>query len=60
VKFLKEIVESISQQGILDLGDLYTGRQFKSIHDGGIEGVFDSETSDKVFEILGRINQGVG
>lgn len=60
VKFLKEIVDSISQQGILELGDLYTGRRFKSIHDGGIDGVFDSETTDRVFEILGRINQGVG
>lgn len=60
VKFLKEIVESVSQRGILELGDLYTGRRFKSIHDGGIDGVFDSETTDKVFEILGRINKGVG
>jgi len=60
VKFLKEIVESLSQQGILELGDLYTGLQFKNIHDGGIEGVFGPETTDKVFEILGRINRGVG
>jgi type I restriction enzyme R subunit len=60
VKFLKEIVESLSHQGIFELGDLYTGRRFKNIHDGGIDGVFDSKTTDKVFEIVKRINLGVG
>jgi len=60
VKFLQEIVESLSQRGILELGDLYTGKQFKSIHDGGIDAVFESKVSDKVFDIVKRINQGVG
>jgi len=59
VRFLKEIVESISQRGILELGELYTGRQFKSIHDGGIEAVFGDELVDKVFSILKKINSGV-
>lgn len=60
VKFLQEIVDSLSQIGILDLGELYDGKQFKSIHDGGIEAVFGSEVSDKVFDIVKKINQGVG
>jgi type I restriction enzyme R subunit len=60
VKFLQEIVDSLSQVGILDLGDLYDGKQFKSIHDGGIEAVFGSNVSDKVFEIVKMINKGVG
>lgn len=60
IKFLQEIVESISQRGILELGDLYDGKQFKIIHDGGIEAVFESEVTDRVFDIVKRINQGVG
>ncbi|MGW8124114.1 DEAD/DEAH box helicase family protein [Roseivirga echinicomitans] len=59
VKFLKEIVESICQRGILEVGDLYTGRQFKSIHDGGIEAVFDQALTDQVFLVVQRINSGV-
>ncbi|WP_373495500.1 DEAD/DEAH box helicase family protein [Aquiflexum sp.] len=60
VKFLQEIVESLSQKGLLEVGDLYTGKQFKNIHDGGIDAVFGSKVSDQVFEIVKRINQGVG
>lgn len=59
VRFLQEIVHSVSQRGILELGDLYTGRQFKSIHDGGIEAVFEGDVVDKVFDILKKINSGV-
>jgi hypothetical protein len=33
--------------------------QFKRIHDGGIDAVFESEVTDKVFEIVRRINQRV-
>jgi hypothetical protein len=57
---LQEIVDYISQRGILDFGDLYDGKQFKSIHDGGIETVFGTEVTDRVFDIMKRINQGVG
>ena len=60
VKFLQEIVESLSQKGLLEVGDLYTGKQFKNIHDGGIDAVFGSKVSDQVFEIVRRIHQGVG
>lgn len=60
IKFLQEIVESIAQRGVLDLGDLYDGKQFKSIHHGGIEVVFGPEITDLVFDIVKRINQGVG
>ncbi|MEQ8339128.1 MAG: DEAD/DEAH box helicase family protein [Cyclobacteriaceae bacterium] len=57
IRFLQEIVNSVSQRGILELGDLYTGRQFKSIHDGGIDAVFEEDVVDKVFDILKKINQ---
>lgn len=60
VKFLKEIVDSLSQKGLLELGDLYTGRQFKNIHDGGIDAVFEEDVVDEVFDILKRINSGLG
>jgi type I restriction enzyme R subunit len=60
MKFLQEIVDSISQRGILDIGDLYDGKQFKRIHDGGIEAVFRSDVTDRVFDIVKRINKGVG
>lgn len=60
MKFLQEIDSTISLIGILVAGDLYTGLQFKRIHDGGIDAVFESEVTDKLFEIVRRINQGVG
>ena len=45
--------------GVLELEDLYDGRKFRDIHDGGIEAVFDDEVVEEVFDILKRINSGV-
>lgn len=59
IKFLKEVIKSISENGLIKLDDLYEKPQFKAVHDGGLEAVFPDKNSDEIVEIIKKFEEVV-
>jgi len=54
IKFINTIIEHLEQNGIIDPGMLYEV-PFTNIDDQGIEGVFDENQANKVFQIINEL-----
>jgi type I restriction enzyme R subunit len=57
-QFLNNIVEYITHNGHLDIGELYEP-PFTNYHDNGLDGVFESEIGDQLVAIIKNINSQV-
>lgn len=57
-QFLNNIVEYITHNGHLDIGELYEP-PFTNYHENGLDGVFEGEISDQLVAIIKNINSQV-
>ena len=59
IRFLKEIVRSISVNGVVKLEDLLDAPQIKGIHHGGIDAVFPLHKANEMAEIIKKFQSDV-
>jgi type I restriction enzyme R subunit len=57
INFIKLIIDNISRNGLLDPEDLYEN-PFTYIHFEGIDGLFEEQDREEIFEVVGVVNQG--
>lgn len=56
-RYLQAIVNSIAVNGIIEVGYIYDGPEFRAIHDGGILAIFSEDEIDEVSSIVERLNR---
>ena len=54
--FINKLIELFVKDGVVQPGQLYEN-QFVDLHEGGLDGVFDEERSDRIVNIIMAINK---
>jgi len=59
IRFVEEIIDYLTQQGIMNPGLLYEP-PFTNIHDEGLDGLFSSDDADNLWNVVRSFNETVG
>jgi type I restriction enzyme R subunit len=59
INFLNDIKQFLTTNGKIDPSKLYDGK-FAEYHPSAVEGVFNEQQADQIFEIITRMNSSAG
>jgi len=58
IRFIEEIIDNLTQKGVMDPGLLYE-EPFTGLHEEGVEGLFEDDDVDNIISIIDAINAAV-
>ncbi|MEB3310736.1 MAG: DEAD/DEAH box helicase family protein [Snowella sp.] len=59
IRFVEEIIDYLTQRGIMNPGLLYEP-PFTNIHDEGLDGLFSTDDADQIWNLVRSFNETVG
>ena len=59
IRFVENIIDYLTQNGVMDPGLLYEP-PFTDLHHQGLDGVFESDDADQIIWLVGSFNETVG